>query len=429
MRNDFATYAAARWPALVAFLVDEGTDRATAEEQATAGLARVRGRWRDLHDDHDVDEQVLALVIGGRDPGRGQRFLTSLEVERDPDELPLREPPVAEIVERARAARRRTALRWGALALALVLVAGVAWLVVQRAQRPPGVHEARNPLPVAWYYDGRLHLADVVVERPQVTQLVSVRGGVVTEDTRGRITLVEDDGHTHDLGRTRPGARIAVDRDRHLVAWAGTVGGRPAMVVDDVVTGEVVRTHPMPHGDSEPLAIDQGRVLLTSGDEAYEWSFAVGSQEMNRVVRTVLDSADGATVSQATRYELQVLRSYVNVLRLPGRGADLSPDGQRLLTYRPGSGGQPLLYDAAHGSRLDVGVPESQHAVAATFGPGNSLVLALRHDANQHTGDESLRLSESGPVLLAQCRPGMVPACETLTQLAGDTAYPPVLAQ
>ena len=429
VRNDFATYAAARWPALVAFLVDEGAERPAAEEQATAGLARVRPRWRDLRDDHDLDEQVLAVVTGSRDPGRGQRFLTSLEVERDPEELPQRDPPVAEIVARAHAARRRTTLRWGAVALALVLVAGVVWLVVQRAQRPPGVHDARNPLPIPWYSNGRLHLPAVVVERPQVTYVVAVRGGAVTEDTHGRITLVEDDGHTHDLGRTHPGARLAVDRDRTLVAWAGSLGDGPAMIVYDVVARKVVSSQPVPHTPSEPLAIDQGRVFMRVRHEAYAWSFAVGAPAMNRVVRTVLDAADGAAVNQATRDEVQVLRSYVNVLALRGRGADLSLDGRRLLTYRPGSGGQPLVYDAVSGSRLDVGVPESQHAVAAAFGPGDSLVFALRHDAGEHRADESRRLSESGPVLLVQCRPGMVPACETLTQLADDTAYPPVLAQ
>lgn len=428
MRNDFATYAAARWPALVAFLVDEGADRGAAEEQATAGLALARPRWRDLRDDHDVDEQVLALVTGSRDPALAQRFLTSLEVERDPAELPQREAPVAEIAERARAARRRTTLRWGAVAVVLVVVAGAAWLVAQRLATPPVVHDARNPLPIPWYSNGQLHLADVVVARPQVVAMVRVvDGGVVTLGRTGEVAFVDHDGRVERIGHSEGGA-LAVDQDRDLVAWDDDSGDAPQLVVHDVEDDRVVASHPAASSTVEVLALDQGDVWFRGDGSAGAWSFGTDSAS-RPVVSSILDAAAGATVNQSTDDELQLQHSYTEVLTLRGRGADLSLDGRRLLTARSASDAQPVVYDAALGVRLDAGVPESQHAVTATFGPGDSLVLALRHDANEHTADEPLRLSSSGPILLVQCRPGMVPACETLTQLADDTAYPPVLAR
>jgi hypothetical protein len=428
VRNDFATYAAARWPALVAFLVDDGADRAAAEEEATAGLARVRPRWRDLRDDHDLDEQVLALVTGSRDPARGRRFLTSLEVERTPDELPRREPPVAEIVERAHHARRRTALRWGAVAVALVLVAGVAWLVAQRLARPPGVHEARNPLPIPWYSHGQLHLADVTVERPQVLAMVRVvDGGVVTLGRTGEVAFVDHDGRVERIGHSRGGA-LAVDQDRDLVAWDDDGGDAPRLVVHDVADDRVVASHPAPSSTVEVLAIDQGDVWFRGDGDAGAWSFGTGSAS-RPVVSSTLDAAAGATVNQSGDDQLQLQRSFAEILVLRGRGADLSLDGRRLLTARSDSNAQPVAYDAVSGAPVDLGVAPSEVAITSVCGPNDSFLFALRHAANAHHADDSIRLSESGPILLVQCRPGTVPACETLTQLADDTAYPPVLAE
>ena len=436
MPDDFTTYAEARWPALVAFLVAEGTPRAQAEEEATAGLARARPQWRRVREDHDLDEQVLALVTGDADPGTARRFVDSLAAERDPGALPPRDAPVAEILDRARATRRRTAKRWAVAAVALVLVAaGAWWLTRPDPPDPDRVHRAENPLPVPWAFDGELHLAHVVVDTAPVSELLAVPGGVVYGDATGRVVLVDGRGDETPLGHFTPGAPLAGSQEQGMVAWVDPGDGRPTLHVYDVADRKTAATRVLAAtGDRRladgpyPIAVDQGIVYYAAPDGTFQWPLA-GLGADGQVTSRLLDVANGAQVLQASRDELELFRSLMPILSLAGRGADLSTDGRRLLSYAPHAFFRPEAFDAVTGRRLDLGLPRGQYAVSSGFGGDGSIVLAVRHDANVHGPDDSLRLSSSGPILLVECRPGMHTPCETLTQLAGDAAYPPVFAQ
>ena len=78
-----------------------------------------------------------------------------------------------------------------ASAAAVVVVAGLTWLDTRpspRARRPrpaDGRRGAANPVDVAWYAAGKLHLDDVTVELPGVTDFVEVNGGAVYGDRSG----------------------------------------------------------------------------------------------------------------------------------------------------------------------------------------------------------------------------------------------------
>lgn len=428
MPDDFATYAQARWPALVAFLVDEGAEREAAEEQATAGLARFRPRWREVRDDHDLDQQVLAVVTGRADSAQADRFLTSLAAQREVDELPPREPPVAEILDRARAARRRTAKRWGVAAAVLVLLAGGGWLVARQLARPPGVRDAANALPVPWYAAGTLHLADVTVSRPQVVTMVRVIGGAVVTLGRDRVvSLVDHDGRVHRLG-TSSAQALVVDRDRALVAWNDDSADQPRLVVYSVRSGKVIYSHRAADSGTAPIAIDQHRVFWRGRGVAGAWPYDTG-QASAPVVRSLLDVAAGTTVSQTAAGQLQVVPGFAIVLTLPGFGADLSLDGRWLVTVGSSSNRSPRVYNAVNGARVHLGLAKGLEALGSAFGPADSFVFAVRHADNAHQADDSIRLSESGPILLVQCRPDVQRTCRTLTQVADDAAYPPVLAE
>ena len=139
------------------------------------------------------------------------------------------EPLLAtEVVAEVRSRRRRLLRRTTAGAAALLLVvAGVGWFL-QREEGPSGeVRQAENPLPVAWYADGRLHLDGLTVEVRPVVDLVAVPDGVVMTDDRGAVVMADDQGAADDAGQH--GARRGTGgRARQRLGRVGGSGhGRP----------------------------------------------------------------------------------------------------------------------------------------------------------------------------------------------------------
>ncbi|MBC2934318.1 hypothetical protein [Nocardioides sp. zg-1228] len=190
--SDFETYVDARWPDLVAGLEEDGVAPDDARLAVAQTLVAARRSWRRRVREEQVDVTLWAEAreraalaprpgepaphgLGPRDPGDGpERWL--------------------ERAERVRAARRRLAARraLAGVAVAAVLAAGWAWWAARPA--PPPVREEANPLPVAWYAEGELHLADVVVRLRGVEAFVADGSAVVARLRSGEVLRVDAEG-------------------------------------------------------------------------------------------------------------------------------------------------------------------------------------------------------------------------------------------
>jgi hypothetical protein len=191
-QSDFARYVDARWPDLVGGLEDEGV----AADEARLAVAEVLLAGRRGWDRRVREEQVdVVLWAEVREraglPARPGDPVPHAVRPRDP-----RDGPEAWLAraEGLRAARRRRGMRRGivgALVVA-VLAAGWAWWAAQPS--PPDVREEANPLPVAWYAEGELHLQDVVVELPRVDAFVVDGSGAVVRLRSGEVLRVGAEG-------------------------------------------------------------------------------------------------------------------------------------------------------------------------------------------------------------------------------------------
>ncbi|MEO5664921.1 MAG: hypothetical protein ABIR39_16750 [Nocardioides sp.] len=147
-------------------LIDEFGGGAVVEAAVDRALARCRRRWATLEQTTDVEAHVRDLV--------------------------------AEELERPRR-RRFTLYALGALAVVAAVVA-----VVSLQPTPPAVRTEANRVPVPWFADGELHLADVVVSLPRAGSFAPLDDGVVIEDADGSLLMVDADGAVSDFDAALP---------------------------------------------------------------------------------------------------------------------------------------------------------------------------------------------------------------------------------
>ena len=147
-------------------LIEELGGGAAVEAAVDRALLRCRRGWSRLEQTTDVEAHVRDLVA---------------------DEL-----------ERPR--RRRLTV----LSLLVLVLLGAGAVVVSLLPAPPAVREEANPIPVPWFAEGELHLADVVVDLPGAGAFVAFGDGVVIEDEDGALLLVEADGAVSDFDRAMP---------------------------------------------------------------------------------------------------------------------------------------------------------------------------------------------------------------------------------
>jgi hypothetical protein len=105
---------------------------------------------------------------------------------------------------------------------------------------------------------------------------------------------------------------------------------------------------------------------------------------------------------------------------VPGRGAELSADGELLVTHDPADG-ELVVFDVSTGSRLEVRPPGGFHAVDAVLAPAGSITyLTVDPDGFATQGG-----NDSNPVRgeLVTCRvdDGV---CATLATLVLDSEAP-----
>lgn len=459
---DFAAYLTARWPALVRTLVLLGQDRPGAEASARDGLARCRADWERVRRVDDVDAHVYAVVLEHRGPV-AVRTLTALSEEdtarlRAVDErlqtLPVEErealvlaavadlsdaqvadvldtsiadvpggaaevrevaesivvaaAPVDEVLATARSRHRRRT-RVVVVGLVAVLVAGgVGWLVVREQQDEPlpaaKVTRAPNPVDVAWYAGGLLHLDQVKVEVPPLTDLSELNGGAVYADEDGVVAFVAADGDRRRLGSKVVGSPLVASADEGWAMWLEP-GGASRLLVYDVSAGEELATHRDDATEVRPVAIDQGFAYFDTPDASYVWNPGQGAPEE-------LDRAGLADVEAATRvYQLDGARIemeqgvFSTSFVVPGTSALLSPGGSFVLSRPaggdPGSVYRPLLYDTRSGQRLPAGLTREERVQDATFGDNYRLVYLVAPDAD--TGPDDLLVLRTCDLDAAEC--------------------------
>ena len=310
--------------------------------------------------------------------------------------------PVEAVVAEARAGRRRRVrLVVVGVAAAALVVGGLTW----SANRDPGPSEELapavvtrevNPVKVAWYANGRLHLAKVTVTIPDVTDLVELNGGAVYGDHDGTVAFVAADGERRRIGEKDPSVPLVASPGDGWAAWVDPGSGGatpPTLVVYDVSNGRLLDAKEVSSGDTRPIAIDQHRVYYESPEGAFSW--APGTE-----VPVELDRAGLADVQSATRvYQLNrridMVQSFFSVaFQRPGTTAQLSEAGILVLTKQPGPGvadGQPfrpLVYDARSGDQKPSGVGEEERAVDATFGRNNTVVYLVAQVADLDGGSD-----------------------------------------
>jgi hypothetical protein len=338
--------------------------------------------------------------------------------------------PLTDVVAEARArrGRRRRAVVAGVVA-AVVVIAGVAWLTGRSSpgSDEPGaldVKPAPNPVDVAWYAGGRLHLDDVTVSMPQLTDIIELNGGAVYADVQGTVGFVGADGERRRLGTKDPDTLLVGSTADGWVAWIDPAG---RIVVHDVSTDDVVDTRDVTPGDVQLVAIDQHRIFYRDGDGAYAWTPGVETAE--RLVRDGLVDVESATRLYQEGPRIDMVQSVFNVDFLrPGIGGMLSPGGTFVLTRSPGGGpagsGEPfqaLLYDARSGDRVVTGVRGDERVVDAAFGDNNTITY-LVVQASDLTGGADLDGNVDPLLLLRTCTIGG--GCNDIAPVSTGTDRP-----
>lgn len=342
--------------------------------------------------------------------------------------IPVGQPPVADVVSLA-AARRRRRTQWTLVGLAVAV--GVVGLGTWVQTRPSDddlpdvtVRDEENPANVEWYANGVLHLSDVAVEMPRISQILKVPDGVVVADRSGRVVQVEPDGELRRLGVSAAGSPLVGSRERGWVAWVEP-GSDPSLVVHDTVTRHELASIPVEE-ETEPIAIDQARLYYSEDGETWSWQLP----DFEPVLvpdAEYLDVAASVRVRTAAPGFVELMEPLRDVrTTLPGENAVLSADADYLLTNLISDKASVVrIYDVESGEPVPTGIDDDEHALAAAFGPNDTITYVVGARDHGTDGDEQLRLSELTGLELRTC--DLLSAeCQAVLQY-GDEFDVPVL--
>ncbi|GAA1479182.1 hypothetical protein GCM10009623_36280 [Nocardioides aestuarii] len=342
--------------------------------------------------------------------------------------------PVAEVASAVRALRARVVRRALVVTVALLLVvAGVAWWLRPGDDGIGEVVEAENPLPLAWYGNGRLHLDDVVVTVPAVVDLVSVPGGAVMADQEGVVTLVGDEGGTTRLGRTVPGDGLVAEPDNGWVAWADPGAGDPELVVFDTRVGEEVGRRSLaspgegggqPVAGSGPVAVDGERVYYAARGNDYVWEPLRG--DAFALEGSLADVAGGARLSSFAEGYLLQAGAYRRGTPVAGSEGRLTADGRYLFVRD--SVEEVRVYETSTGRRLPRMYSPSDAPVSWAYSEDGRFWFAVEHDLQDKTYQDTLQMPSRGNYRIYECVPGRSDVCIDRAEVAEDAPEPPVLA-
>ncbi|MBJ7358004.1 hypothetical protein [Nocardioides sp.] len=275
----------------------------------------------------------------------------------------------------------------------LVLVLGATtwwaqWGSVEGDDRQPVVLSAldpqrsRNPAEVVWYADDVLHLANSTYVLPTLRDLAALGAGAVYGDVDGRVVHLADDGVRTLLGTKDPAAPLAASDQLGWVAWVDPGGPNPRLLVYDVGQADLIGELDLPQSrsglqeapDTRPVAIDQETVYVTTSDGTRGWRPTRDPDHLQLLEGPLL-----VDVSSANRlYQLDADRIrldrpfFTDVHDVPGRGGQLSADGNYAATRDPADG-SVLVYDVRTGVRLDVRPPEDLAVADVVLAPEGSI--------------------------------------------------------
>lgn len=383
-QRDFASYARARWSALVRSLVVHGLSTSDARRAVTVALARCEPEWKELRQRHDLDavvwgEALEAAGLGGEDlqvadllDGESWRA-----VDDDGSSVDLR--AIGLEVRAQRRQRRRAATRGlVAVAGALLGVVGVAWASSSPARAPEvapvGVDERPNELGLLWRAGDRVHLAAGVVVLPDARRVVGALDGAVYGDGAGRVVVLEPDGERHVIGHQVPGGPLVAQAGRGVVAWVDPRDGSAVMRVHDVTSGRAVAAMAVPRG-TEPVALAAGELLFHTGEQAWSWRLPDGRPTRVRGPLGAAYSADGRL---AVTYEEE------------------GPANSRA--------GRLVVMNRTSGQEVASGVAPGVEVLDVAFAPDSSLVYLTRPSTGAIDAGEYLRLTGGDIVSASRCQ-------------------------
>ncbi len=416
-------------------------EQGEAADRLEQVLAALGGRAADarevvvLRQVAELAEHQVADVLGralGPVP-----LLPDTDVQLALEAIPVDPLPAGEVEEEARTRRRRVVRRvvgvLTVLALVVAAVVGGQWWLDADRTRPDEVRPGVNPLPMAWYADGRLQLAEVSVAVRPVVDLVTVPGGVVLADDRGQVVMVERDGTRVTLGSTVPGDGLVVEPDNGWVAWADPGEGRPEVVVHDTRIGEEVGRRSLaapgaaggqPVGGSGPIAIDGEQVFYSARGEDYVWEPVAG--DAFAVSGELADTAGGARLSHAPGgYTLQAA-PYLRGNPVPGTDGRLTPDGRYLLVRD--ARGELVVHASRTGRRIPRLYSPSDRAVGWTYRDG-TFWFAVVHKLQDKQYQDMLQMPSEGDYRIFECVRGRADVCIERAEVSQDVPEPPVLAR
>ena len=382
---DLMVYVAARWPALVRDAVLLGVPPEEAAETVTDALARCRRDWRRASGGEDVD----ALVGDELRRAAARRPATPPETRaRAAEELVVLAPPtVPDLAQRERERSRASRRRAARVALPLLVVAAVAaGYVATRdgsAKPPaPGPHETieraaatlqENPAPgVVWYADGQLHLAHSVVAVEGLTNMTQLGTGVVYGDDQGRVVHLQSNGVREVLGHTDPAAAVAATAETFWAAWVDPGAG--TLVVKQAATGDTVGTADVGPG-ARVVAVDGNQVYFVDAAGTHVYSPGSDPELRPFLPGELLDVRGRIMAFQGDPATIKVSAMFYSAVHdVPGRGAELSPDGMLVVSRLPGSDDEVGVYDTASGQALADGLAEDDAVLA--FAPRDARTIA-----------------------------------------------------
>jgi hypothetical protein len=396
---DLMVYVAARWPSLVKDAVLLGVPPDEAADVAGEALARCRRSWGRSSREENVDALVRQELV--RAASRRSHTPEATRERAAQELLVLAPPDLDELKHRETESNRASRKRAGIIAVPLLLVAtgAGAFLATSGDGNPgpdhgdvlPNVDVVREENPasgVVWYADGKIHLAHQVLSVDGVRDMTRIGAGVVYGDDDGRVVYAADDGGREVLGHKDPGFPVVATDETGWAAWVDSEGRRPTLVVKEAATGNPVRS----------FSVDPGaRVVAVDGNAIY-YSDAEGAHVVPSPSRDVvpfgpaalLDVRSRIRASQIAKDTIEVVQSvFSESFDVPGRGAQLAPDGVFVVTHDPDTG-ELTLYDNRSGDRLPTGLADGDEVVAVS--PGARLTIAYVVRPVGATADDDLEL-------------------------------------
>lgn len=243
-------------------------------------------------------------------------------------------------------------------------------------------NRSRNPADVAWFADDVLHLANATYVVDTLRDLAVLGAGAVYGDVDGRVVHLADDGTRRLLGTKDPGAPLVASDDLGWVAWVDPAGANPRLLVYDVGRSELLGELDLPPGetgpgdlpDTRPVAIDQETVYFATADGARAWR-PVRDPGRVEVIEPagLVDVSSANRVFQVDHRNLEIDQPFFNLSYVvPGRGGEMSLDGNYLTTRSPDDG-SVLVYDTRSGEQVPVEPPGSLRIVDVVLAPEGAI--------------------------------------------------------